>query len=244
MTLSPGYAIDYTDAFYRNYPQMSGIIEDDVVYDNYSPTALLGAVEYGSVFTSASPRLQAAPRPVAHSVVKYYVNSILIPGFLAFGALGNALCLTLIINRTGRCPRVCSPESRPRPWSSGGTSVPMTGRSWAAGGGPVRLQPLERSALVGLGALAVSDLLFCLVGLPSVWLKPSGAALNDEAPFTAKLAFYYNRVYKVPLHNMFLFSSTWIAVAIAVERFIAIGSPIRARWILKVYTCIDTCIGY
>jgi hypothetical protein len=223
---------------YMEFPgSMFGGDEDDITSSGMQD--LLGPADYGAGFTSPYPSfydrqpqsMGAGSRSGSYSSVKYYLNSILIPGILAFGAIGNALCLSLIINRAGRCPRfrVCVARLNRR---SAGNPVASTTHG-SSGGGPARLQPLERSALVGLGALALSDLLFCLVGLPSAWLAPTGSLLDDGAPFAAHLAFYY-KAYQPPLQNMFLFSSTWIAVAIAVERFIAVINPIRARWFLKV----------
>jgi len=71
----------------------------------------------------------------------------------------------------------------------------------------------------------VSDLLFCLVGIP--------AALMTSPGVGGGAAYLYN-VCRVPLHNLFLFSSTWIAALIAAERFFVVVSPLRARMCLKV----------
>lgn len=70
-----------------------------------------------------------------------------------------------------------------------------------------------------------SDLLFCLVGIPAALLTIPG--LNAE------LVYLYN-VCCVPLHNLFLFSSTWIAALVAAERFFVVVSPLKARMCLKV----------
>ena len=85
------------------------------------------------------------------------------------------------------------------------------------------------------GFHAVSDLLFCLVGIPAALLTTRGVG--------GGLAYLYN-VCRVPLHNLFLFSSTWIAdstwigtwiaALIAAERFFVVVSPLRARMCLKV----------
>jgi len=70
----------------------------------------------------------------------------------------------------------------------------------------------------------VSDLLFCLVGIPAALLaSPNGGELS-----------HLYHVCRVPLHNLFLFSSTWIAALIAAERFFVVVSPLRARMCLKV----------
>jgi len=73
-------------------------------------------------------------------------------------------------------------------------------------------------------AVSVSDLLFCLVGIPAALLATPGGG---------ELAHLYH-VCRVPLHNLFLFSSTWIAALVAAERFFVVVSPLRARMCLKV----------
>ena len=83
---------------------------------------------------------------------------------------------------------------------------------------------IERSATAGLVSLAVSDLLFCLVGLPSV--------IQSES-----IAFYY-RMYRSALVNIFLFSSTWVIVLISLERYLAICWPFKARVWIRVHRTI------
>ena len=91
------------------------------------------------------------------------------------------------------------------------------------------MSSLERSASAGLAALVISDLLFCAVGLPQLFvperLDPTIAA--DGIPL-ARFAFYYE-MYRGPLHNVFLLCSTWIVTIITAERYLAVSRPIRAR---------------
>lgn len=136
--------------------------------------------------------------------IRSFINRIAIPCVLAFGAVGNAVSLAMLGSRAGCCQR-------------------LSGR-----GRGTKLQPLERSAIVGLSALAMSDLFFCVVGIPAVF-KPIRGAQGLLGMFL----LYYS-LYRVPLHNLFLFSSTWIAVSVSSERFFAICFPLRARWYLKV----------
>ena len=71
----------------------------------------------------------------------------------------------------------------------------------------------------------VSDLFFCLVGIPAALLSIPGVG--------GRLSYLYG-VCRVPLHNLFLFSSTWIAALVAAERFFVVVRPLRARMCLKV----------
>lgn len=162
--------------------------------DNLSSTQLRGG-------------LTLPPLSTSHHV-RSFINRVLIPIVLVFGAVGNAVSLTMLSARAG-CYQRLMRRSR-------GT----------------KLQPLERSAIVGLAALAMSDLFFCLVGIPAVF-KPTRGGAGVMGMFL----LYYS-LYRVPLHNLFLFSSTWIAVSVSSERFFAICFPLRARWYLKVRTYV------
>ena len=62
-------------------------------------------------------------------------------------------------------------------------------------------------------ALAVSDLLFCFIGVPGIFLKANG----NSGSYFDMVVFIYNK-YKAALFNVFLFSSTWLTVAISIER--------------------------
>jgi len=136
-----------------------------------------------------------------------FINRVAIPSVLVFGAIGNAVSLAMLAGRAGCYQKIL-------------------GR-----GRGTKLAPLERSAIVGLSALAMSDLFFCLVGIPAVFKPIRGA----EGALGVFLLYY--SLYRVPLHNLFLFSSTWIAVSVSSERFFVICFPLRARWYLKV--CSD-----
>lgn len=182
------------------------------------------------------------PRPA--NVFSYYVNVVVIPLLLTFGAVGNLVSLVVLFYR----PFTAKTRRRYRhfqhhiplqyPILAGlDQAIPPVTLPWFVdGGGPASfghrrrrrasIQPLERVAMVGLGCLAVSDLAFCLVGVPAGLL-----ALNNE--WSLKNGQLY-RVYRHPLHNTFLLSSTWITVCVAVQRFFAVVKPLRARWTLKV----------
>jgi len=92
-----------------------------------------------------------------------------------------------------------------------------------------QMSSLERSASAGLIALVTSDLLFCAVGLPQLFV-PERLDLTtpaDSIPL-ARFRFYYE-MYRGPLHNVFLLCSTWIVATITAERYLAVSRPIHAR---------------
>ncbi len=91
------------------------------------------------------------------------------------------------------------------------------------------LNHIERSALTGLIFLAVSDFLFCLVGLP-------GTLLSTKSPSVLKgtVAGLYYGIYRAGLFNLFLFTSTWMTVSISLERYIALVHPFTARWLIRI----------
>ena len=93
------------------------------------------------------------------------------------------------------------------------------------------LDHVERSALTGLIFLAVSDILFCVVGLPGAFLIQNGHA-PLALPRTVSGMYY--RIYRSGLLNMFIFSSTWMIVFVSVERYLAICHPFKARNIIRI----------
>ena len=82
---------------------------------------------------------------------------------------------------------------------------------------------LERGALLGLIALAVSDLCFCLGILPMM------SFYDDKTRFNSKNFHYYYQVYGIYFHDVFIKISTWLTVIIATARYVAICHPLRAR---------------
>ena len=87
---------------------------------------------------------------------------------------------------------------------------------------------LEKSANYGLIALAISDMGFCSAALPFVFRSD-----NPHDVFTL-----YYRVYGVGLINLFLMSSTWLIVSMAISRYIVVVYPIHARFTLAAVKTI------
>ena len=93
---------------------------------------------------------------------------------------------------------------------------------------------LEKSAHFGLVALAVSDAIFCLLGLVNVLIP-------EKLLFTSVdlIAAVYFKIYAQPILNIFLLSSTWLTVVMAVGRYLAICWPLHARSFISLRgTCV------
>ena len=90
---------------------------------------------------------------------------------------------------------------------------------------------MEKSAHLGLVALAVSDLLFCISAVPNSF---ENRQQFDYESVTFELWY---RVYGHCIVNMFIMSSTWLTVVMAMCRYLAICFPIRGRQLLgKTFT--------
>lgn len=90
-----------------------------------------------------------------------------------------------------------------------------------------RMDVLEKSATYGLVALAFSDMMFCLAVLPHSFMDVDLlAATNNEV-----YQLYY-RLYGVGCINLFLMTSTWLIVYMAISRYIVVVYPFQARWTL------------
>ena len=82
---------------------------------------------------------------------------------------------------------------------------------------------MEMSAHIGLVALAVSDLMFCVVVVPKSFL-PFEKIFNTDVTFLLVYDTYGDAVI-----NIFETSSTWLTVSMAFSRYMAICHPFKAR---------------
>lgn len=89
-----------------------------------------------------------------------------------------------------------------------------------------RMEQMEKSVYTGLGALAVSDMMFCLCALIHAYIGP-------RRTFYSQFNFeMFLHTYNSGIMNTFILSSTWMTVAMASSRYVAICHPIRARTII------------
>ena len=94
-------------------------------------------------------------------------------------------------------------------------------------------EKMERAVSVGLTILAVTDLFFCLTLLPHAWL-PRKVFFHLSQGFE----FYY-AVHSNIIFNVTVMVSTWLTVAMATSRYIAICHPLRARLVIDMrYTSL------
>ena len=87
------------------------------------------------------------------------------------------------------------------------------------------LNNLESSANYGLVALAVSDLCYCTVVLPHVFLPGISGYVNENK----SMWILGYKVYGIGFINLFQMTSTWIIVIIAVNRWVVVMYPLKAK---------------
>ena len=100
------------------------------------------------------------------------------------------------------------------------------------------LTKMEKSAHIGLIALAVSDFMFCLLALlftilptQEIYLEPNG--------------IMYYRWLGNGFITFFIINSTWLIVVMAGERYIAVCHPFKARKFISLKkTKIAICLVY
>lgn len=90
---------------------------------------------------------------------------------------------------------------------------------------------LERSAIFGLRALALSDLLFCAVGFPAPFLRGYTTTAAD-GPWVAIGVYYL--FHRGAFLNLFLFTSTWFVVLVSVERYLVVCHPFHSAGMIHI----------
>lgn len=89
---------------------------------------------------------------------------------------------------------------------------------------------MEKSAHLGLVALAVTDMIFCVVTLPVPFVPNKFLYTDlDSQPLV------YLEMYNQCLVNIFLLCSTWLTVFMATARYLAICHPLHARSIINLH---------
>ncbi|ELT96131.1 hypothetical protein CAPTEDRAFT_208773 [Capitella teleta] len=90
-----------------------------------------------------------------------------------------------------------------------------------------QLRSAERSVNIGLIALAVADLSFCISAFPSTFLPEDGV-------FSEKGFLTYYGCYCAAVINIFIMTSTWLTVTMSSERYLAIRHPLKSRNIITL----------
>lgn len=88
---------------------------------------------------------------------------------------------------------------------------------------------VEKSAQMGLVALALSDMMVCLVYLVASAV-PTRVVYT---PYDRLFALYFD-TYQEALLNIFLLVSTWLTVTMALSRYLAVCRPMHARGLISI----------
>ncbi len=86
---------------------------------------------------------------------------------------------------------------------------------------------MEKAAYIGLIALAVSDMLYCITALPDAFKGPDNV-IYDHRSFRM-----YYEMYGKYLQNTFSYCSTWLTLIMAASRYAAICHPLHAREFIR-----------
>ena len=96
---------------------------------------------------------------------------------------------------------------------------------------------MEMSAHIGLVALALSDLLFCVVVVPRSFLPIESYVRHESVNFILVYDAYGDAVI-----NIFETSSTWLTVSMAFSRYMAICHPFKARlFVGRTFARVNVC---
>lgn len=90
----------------------------------------------------------------------------------------------------------------------------------------------------------MSDLLFCLAVIPHAWVDKIGFMFECRG-----FDLYYT-LYGDAIVNSLITSSTWLTVAMATSRYLAVVHPLKARYIIgmtfakvSIFPIIQMCIS-
>ena len=95
---------------------------------------------------------------------------------------------------------------------------------------------LEKGALLCLIALALSDMLFCVVILPHMFYY------KQKTAFTKRTFRMYYHMYGIYLQNVFIKTSTYLTLVVGLARYVGICHPLRARMFIGLNGVRATCI--
>ena len=164
--------------------------------------------------TSSGEQTAAAAAVRSMQSIRYYINDVVLPIIFGVGIAGNLLNLALL----------------------GGKRF-YQGRRTAA-------TTFERSAVAGLVALALSDLMFCIIGFSPVFVGRGtgysstsggngGSGDGTGMGWRVYISIYYV-MHRGAFLNVFLFTSTWIIVLVSFERYLAVCHPFVAGSVIRV----------
>ena len=88
-------------------------------------------------------------------------------------------------------------------------------------------QEIVSSANIGLIALAVADMFFCVSTFPSTFLPV-------DYEFETKGFLMYYACYCTVVINIFILTSTWLTVTMSIERYLPICHPLRSLNIITL----------
>jgi hypothetical protein len=86
---------------------------------------------------------------------------------------------------------------------------------------------MEKGALLGLIALAVSDVAFCAILFPKTFLP-------TETLFKHWGVHLMYQLYSLYFKNVFIKTSTWLTLVVGFARYVGICHPLRARFCIKL----------
>ena len=95
---------------------------------------------------------------------------------------------------------------------------------------------LEKGALLCLIALAVSDMLFCVVILPHMLFY------KQKMVYQSRTFQMYYKVYGIYFQNVFIKTSTFLTLVVGLARYVGICHPLRARMFIGLNGVRATCI--